>query len=248
MFVRSEKLLRKKQYSVDKKAAQFNPNNPKTWEGLVETHGDTVKGDTLKFVIPSLKFPVARKFVTDDIKVRTGESATVGGPGNIVDKNKSWPGFVEKFKPEQSSNLLKSPRIAVNNLKKQFPSLDRLQGELDLVRSGTLKEKTPYEKLRRRIEQTFKANNPLAQKYLNFLAKRRKDVRNHLGIAKDADEAIEFEEINIEEIDMSREELYDLAGKYTVPQIFINEKCIGGYDQLLFLYQNKKLHSLVNGK
>ena len=193
LFVRSEKLLRKKQYSVDKKAAQFNPNNPKTWEGLVETHGDTVKGDTLKFVIPSLKFPVARKFVTDDIKVRTGESATVGGPGNIVDKNKSWPGFVEKFKPEQSSNLLKSPRIAVNNLKKQFPSLDRLQGELDLVRSGTLKEKTPYEKLRRRIEQTFKANNPLAQKYLNFLAKRRKDVRNHLGIAKDADEAIEFE-------------------------------------------------------
>ena len=62
------------------------------------------------------------------------------------------------------------------------------------------------------------------------------------------DEAIEFEEINIEEIDMSREELYDLAGKYTVPQIFINEKCIGGYDQLLFLYQNKELHSLVNGK
>ena len=62
------------------------------------------------------------------------------------------------------------------------------------------------------------------------------------------DESIEFEEINIEEIDMSREELYDLAGKYTVPQIFINEKCIGGYDQLLFLYQNKELHSLVNGK
>ena len=62
------------------------------------------------------------------------------------------------------------------------------------------------------------------------------------------EESIEFEEINIEEQGIDRQKLYDLAGRYTVPQIFINDKCIGGYDQLLFLYQNNQLNSLINEK
>ena len=53
--VRSQKLFRKKQYLVDQKAEKFNIDKPSTWEGLVETHGDTVKSKSLKFVIPSLQ-------------------------------------------------------------------------------------------------------------------------------------------------------------------------------------------------
>ena len=59
---------------------------------------------------------------------------------------------------------------------------------------------------------------------------------------------IDYEETNIEEKDMSREELFKLTGGYSVPQILINEKCIGGYDKLLYLHQNNKLNLLLNEK
>ena len=59
---------------------------------------------------------------------------------------------------------------------------------------------------------------------------------------------IEFKEINIEEQNFSRTELQELTGGYTVPQIIINDKCIGGYDKLLYLYQNNKLENLLNEK
>jgi len=62
------------------------------------------------------------------------------------------------------------------------------------------------------------------------------------------EESIEFEEINIEENEISRQALQDISGKYTVPQIFINNKCIGGYDHLLLLHQNKELKDLINEK
>jgi len=60
-------------------------------------------------------------------------------------------------------------------------------------------------------------------------------------------ENIDFEEINIEEKGISREKLLEISGKYTVPQIVINNQYIGGYDQLLYLYQNNKLNKLING-
>ena len=59
--------------------------------------------------------------------------------------------------------------------------------------------------------------------------------------------AIEYEEINIEEINMSRQELLNLSGQYTVPQISINNTFIGGYQELQSLYQNKKLEKIING-
>ena len=59
---------------------------------------------------------------------------------------------------------------------------------------------------------------------------------------------IKFKEINIEEQNISREELLKLSGGYTVPQICINEKFIGGYSELQSLYQNNKLMDLINGK
>jgi len=57
-----------------------------------------------------------------------------------------------------------------------------------------------------------------------------------------------YKEINIEEENISRQMLLDLSGGYTVPQIKINDKFIGGYDELQNLYQNNKLLDLVNEK
>ena len=57
---------------------------------------------------------------------------------------------------------------------------------------------------------------------------------------------IEYEEINIEKENFSRQKLKELTGGYTVPQIVINNHYIGGYDKLLYLYQNNKLDELLN--
>ena len=57
---------------------------------------------------------------------------------------------------------------------------------------------------------------------------------------------LEFKEINIELENIDRKDLEELSGSYTVPQIFINDKCIGGYDQLLKLHQKNKLQDLLN--
>jgi len=59
---------------------------------------------------------------------------------------------------------------------------------------------------------------------------------------------LDYKEINIEEENISRQMLLDLSGGYTVPQIKINDKFIGGYDELQKLYQNNKLLDLVNEK
>mmetsp|Transcript_15049 Transcript_15049/g.21088 ORF Transcript_15049/g.21088 Transcript_15049/m.21088 type:complete len:107 (+) Transcript_15049:110-430(+) len=41
---------------------------------------------------------------------------------------------------------------------------------------------------------------------------------------------------------------YSRTGSNTVPQIFINQKYVGGYDALLQLKQNGKLQALVQGE
>ena len=51
----------------------------------------------------------------------------------------------------------------------------------------------------------------------------------------------EYEEINIEQEGISREKLVELTGGRTVPQIIINGKPIGGYDNLLALDQKGEL-------
>ena len=50
-----------------------------------------------------------------------------------------------------------------------------------------------------------------------------------------SDRGLEFEEINIEKKGWSRDDLFELTGGRTVPQIIIDEKPIGGYDDLLKL-------------
>ena len=56
------------------------------------------------------------------------------------------------------------------------------------------------------------------------------------------DKGLSYEEINIEEANISREKLIQLTGGYTVPQIIINDEAIGGLDQLLILNKEGKLN------
>lgn len=56
---------------------------------------------------------------------------------------------------------------------------------------------------------------------------------------------LKFEEINIEEIGISRENLAEITGGHTVPQIIINGSSIGGYDQLVLLNQSGKLDEML---
>ncbi len=56
---------------------------------------------------------------------------------------------------------------------------------------------------------------------------------------------VEYKEINIEEVNISREKLVEIAGAATVPQIIINNTPIGGFDNLLELDQNGKLNEML---
>ena len=56
---------------------------------------------------------------------------------------------------------------------------------------------------------------------------------------------VSYEEINIEAESLSRDDLVKLTGGYTVPQIIINDNCIGGFDQLLQLNQSGKLKEIL---
>lgn len=55
------------------------------------------------------------------------------------------------------------------------------------------------------------------------------------------DKGLSYETINIDEEEISREKLMELTGGYTIPQIIINDKPIGGFDQLLILNQKNEL-------
>ena len=60
------------------------------------------------------------------------------------------------------------------------------------------------------------------------------------------DLGVSYDDKNIEEEGISRENLFKLTGNYTVPQIIINEDPIGGFNQLLQLNQSGKLKELLN--
>ena len=56
---------------------------------------------------------------------------------------------------------------------------------------------------------------------------------------------IQYKEIDIEKNNISRQDLEKMTGGSTVPQIIINDKCIGGFDQLLKLEQSGELNKLL---
>ena len=64
-----------------------------------------------------------------------------------------------------------------------------------------------------------------------------KKMLDDLGIA--------YKEINIEKEGLSRDDLAKLTGGSTVPQIIINDKPIGGFNELLQLNQSGKLKEIL---
>ena len=52
-------------------------------------------------------------------------------------------------------------------------------------------------------------------------------------------------EIDIEQNKISRDDLYDITGGRSVPQIIINETVIGGYSELFYLNQSGELDKLL---
>ena len=62
------------------------------------------------------------------------------------------------------------------------------------------------------------------------------------------DKSLSYEEINIEEKNISREKLAELTGGHTVPQIVINEQCIGGFSELMTLNQSGKLEEILSNE
>ena len=57
-----------------------------------------------------------------------------------------------------------------------------------------------------------------------------------------------YENIDIEQENISRDDLANLTGGYTVPQIVINDKVIGGFNELLQLNQSGKLKELIKNE
>ena len=55
---------------------------------------------------------------------------------------------------------------------------------------------------------------------------------------------LSYQEIDIEENNISREKLSQLTGGFTVPQIVINDKPIGGFDQLIKIHNEGKLKNI----
>lgn len=56
---------------------------------------------------------------------------------------------------------------------------------------------------------------------------------------------VEFEEINLSDSPQKLAELKERTGLRTVPQIFINEDLIGGFDDMNALNQNGQLDELL---
>lgn len=67
---------------------------------------------------------------------------------------------------------------------------------------------------------------------------RAKQLLQHKGVA--------YQEIRIDLDVQEREKMMKLSGRRTVPQIFINDQSIGGFDDLYALDKSGKLDSLLS--
>ena len=59
---------------------------------------------------------------------------------------------------------------------------------------------------------------------------------------------LNYDEINIEKENISREQLAEMTGGHTVPQIVINDQCIGGFSDLLSVNQSGKLKEILSSE
>ncbi len=74
-------------------------------------------------------------------------------------------------------------------------------------------------------------------------------TKTYCSFCHKAKELFDMKEVGYNEIDLLKEnkldEMVERSGRTTVPQIFINGKHIGGYDELLALDIKGKLDSLL---
>lgn len=57
--------------------------------------------------------------------------------------------------------------------------------------------------------------------------------------------SLNYDWIDVEQAQMTREDLLKTTGALTVPRIIINDECIGGYSELVELARNNKIQELV---
>ena len=62
-----------------------------------------------------------------------------------------------------------------------------------------------------------------------------------------AQKNIAFSEINVEEDEKSREEMIARSKRRSVPQIFVGDQHVGGYDELYTLDRSGELDRLIQG-
>ena len=58
---------------------------------------------------------------------------------------------------------------------------------------------------------------------------------------------VDFSEINVEDDEKSREEMIARSNRRTVPQIFIGDKHVGGWEELYALDRSGELDRLIQG-
>jgi glutaredoxin 3 len=56
-----------------------------------------------------------------------------------------------------------------------------------------------------------------------------------------------YEEIDVEAVPGSRQEMMEKSGRHTVPQIFVGTHHVGGFDDLMALESQGKLDGLLAG-
>ena len=56
-----------------------------------------------------------------------------------------------------------------------------------------------------------------------------------------------YEEIDVEAVAGSRQEMMEKSGRHTVPQIFVGAHHVGGYDDLMAMEAQGKLDGLLAG-
>lgn len=56
---------------------------------------------------------------------------------------------------------------------------------------------------------------------------------------------LKFEEVNVDQVPGAREEVVSKTGHKTIPQIFINDKFIGGFSELSSLESKGELDALL---
>lgn len=73
------------------------------------------------------------------------------------------------------------------------------------------------------------------------------DFCGYCGAAKRLlqDKGVQFEEINLSQNHEMREEVMRRSGRRTVPQIFIDDKAVGGFDDIRALDQAGELDALL---